>query len=44
MFIARLQKLEKQFEDLEQRLTDAEVIRDQELYQKYRKEHAELSP
>jgi peptide chain release factor 1 len=44
MFLTKLQKLEKQFADLEQRLTDAEVIRDQELYQKYRKEHAELSP
>ncbi len=44
MFLTRLQKLEKQFMDLEQRLTDAEIIRDQELYQKYRKEYADLNP
>ncbi|MCL4503611.1 MAG: peptide chain release factor 1 [Deltaproteobacteria bacterium] len=44
MLAARLEKLEKQFVDLERKLSDPEVIRDQELYQKYRKEHAELSP
>jgi peptide chain release factor 1 len=44
MLTDKLQKLENQFVDLEQQLTDAEVIRDQELYQKYRKEHAELAP
>ncbi|MBI5237708.1 MAG: PCRF domain-containing protein, partial [Deltaproteobacteria bacterium] len=44
MFSTRLKKLENQFEDLEQRLTDPEVIRDQELYQKSRKEHADLAP
>ncbi len=44
MLNARLEKLESQFIDLEQRLSDPEVIRDQELYQKYRKEHAGLSP
>ena len=44
MLINRLQRLETQFVELEQKLTDGEVIRDQELYQKYRKEHAELSP
>ena len=44
MFSTRLKKIENQFEDLEQRLTDPEVIRDQELYQKSRKEHAELAP
>ncbi|MGP7971781.1 MAG: PCRF domain-containing protein, partial [Desulfobaccales bacterium] len=44
MLNSRLQKLESQFIDLEQRLSDPEVIRDQELYQKYSKEHAELNP
>jgi peptide chain release factor 1 len=44
MLYNRLQKLAGQFGDLEQRLTDPEVIRDQELYQKFRKEHAELAP
>ncbi len=44
MFSTRLEKIESQFEDLEQRLTDPAVIRDQELYQKSRKEHAELAP
>ena len=44
MLNSRLQKLESQFIDLEQRLSDPEVIRDQELYHKYRKEHADLNP
>ncbi len=44
MFSTRLKKIESQFEDLEQRLTNPEVIRDQDLYQKSRKEHAELAP
>ena len=44
MFFTRLQKIEAQFGDLEQQLTNSEVIRDQELYQKYRKEHAEFAP
>ena len=44
MFFTRLQKIEAQFDELEQQLTNSEVIRDQELYQKYRKEHAEFAP
>ena len=44
MFFTRLQKIEAQFGELEQQLTNSEVIRDQELYQKYRKEHAEFAP
>src|SRR5512143_444297 len=44
MFLNKLEKLATQFADLEQRLTDPEVIRDQELYQRSRKEHAELAP
>ena len=44
MLLARLEKLVEQFADLEQRLAAPEVIRDQELYQKYRKEHADLAP
>jgi peptide chain release factor 1 len=44
MLSAKLEKLEQQFTDLEQRLTDPEVIRAQDLYQKYRKEHADLAP
>jgi peptide chain release factor 1 len=44
MFFSKLEKLERQFVELERQLTDSEVIRDQELYHKYRKEHAELSP
>jgi peptide chain release factor 1 len=43
MLTAKLQKLEKQYVELERQLAEPEVIRDQELYQKYRKEHAELS-
>ena len=44
MLLARLEKLVEQFADLEQRLAAPEIIRDQELYQKYRKEHADLAP
>jgi len=44
MFGSKLEKLEKQFADLEQQLTDPLVIRDQDLYHKSRKEHADLSP
>jgi peptide chain release factor 1 len=44
MFFSKLDKLERQFVELERQLTDSEVIRDQELYQKYRKEHADLFP
>jgi peptide chain release factor 1 len=44
MLLARLEKLAEQFADLEQRLAAPEIIRDQELYQKYRKEHADLAP
>jgi len=44
MFSQRLEALEKRFEELEASLGDAEVIRVQEEYQKYRKEHADLAP
>ncbi|MGQ9688693.1 MAG: peptide chain release factor 1 [Desulfobaccales bacterium] len=44
MLSGKLAAIEKQFEDLEQRLADPEVIRHQELYQKLRKEHADLAP
>jgi peptide chain release factor 1 len=44
MFSQRLQSLEKRYADLEVRLADPEVIRAQEVYQKLRKEHAEIAP
>ncbi len=44
MMLARLQTLEKRFQDLEKLLGDPEVIKAQDLYQKYRKEHADLAP
>ena len=44
MIFSKLEKLERQFVELEGRLTDPEVIRDQEVYQKSRKEHAEIAP
>jgi len=44
MFVDRLQNLEKQYADLEERLADPEVIRAQDVYQKLMKEHAELAP
>jgi peptide chain release factor 1 len=44
MLTDRLENLEKQYLDLEQRLSDPEVIRAQDVYQKLMKEHAELAP
>jgi len=44
MFSRRLQNLEKRFLELEGLLGDPEVIKAQDLYQKYRKEHADLAP
>jgi peptide chain release factor 1 len=44
MLTQRLQTIETQFADLEKRLADPELIRNQEEYQKASKEHAELAP
>ena len=42
MFLERLESLENQFTDLEQRLSDPEVIRAQDVYQKLMREHDSL--
>ncbi len=44
MFLRKLQALAKHYEELEGLLGDPEVMKAQEVYQKYRKEHAELAP
>jgi peptide chain release factor 1 len=44
MLTDRLENLEKQYQDIEERLADPEVIRAQDIYQKLMKEHAELAP
>jgi len=44
MFLQKLQALAKHYEELGARLGDPEVIKAQEVYQKYRKEHADLAP
>ena len=44
MFTDRLRNLEKQYAELDERLSDPEVIRAQDVYQKLMKEHAELAP
>ena len=44
MFVERLESLEQQYDALEERLADPEVLRNQEEYQKYGKEHSELTP
>jgi peptide chain release factor 1 len=44
MLSDRLENLEKQYHDIEERLADPEVIRAQDVYQKLMKEHAELAP
>ncbi|MFP3866548.1 MAG: peptide chain release factor 1 [Desulfobacteraceae bacterium] len=44
MFIERLQAIEDKFQGLEANLSNPEVIKDQERYQHYAREHAELVP
>ncbi len=44
MISPRLETIEQQFAQIEERLSDPEVIRVQEVYQKLMKEHAELTP
>ncbi len=44
MITDRLESLEHRYQELEDALTDAEVIKNQDLYHKYRKEHADLTP
>ncbi|MCL6621386.1 MAG: peptide chain release factor 1 [Syntrophobacterales bacterium] len=44
MFLDRLENLERQYLDLENRLADPEVLRQQEEYLRLSKEHAELAP
>jgi peptide chain release factor 1 len=44
MLTDRLESLENRYRELENSLTDPEVIRAQDLYHKYRKEYAELTP
>ena len=44
MITDRLESLENRYQELEDALTDPEVIRNQDLYHKYRKEHADLAP
>ena len=44
MFLQKLQALARHYEELEALLADPEVLKSHELYQKYRKEHAELAP
>ena len=39
-----LEEIEERFRDLEQRLSDPEVIRDRTLYTRYMREHGELEP
>ncbi|MBD3271818.1 MAG: PCRF domain-containing protein, partial [Elusimicrobia bacterium] len=44
MINKKLEKIQKEYEDLEHRLADKEVLADQEQYQKLVKEHAALRP
>jgi peptide chain release factor 1 len=44
MLPQKLQTVEKRYQELEGLLGDPEVIKNQELYTRYRKEHAELAP
>ena len=43
MLLDKLQAIDQRFQELEGLLGDPEVIKNQESYQKYRKEHAELT-
>lgn len=42
--LEKLSSLEIKFKDLEQKIGDPEILKDQNTWQKYVKEHAELSP
>jgi peptide chain release factor 1 len=44
MLTDRLESLENRYQELETALSDPEVIKHQDQYQKFRKEHADLSP
>src|SRR5450756_1519092 len=44
MITDRLESLENRYQELEDALTEPEVIKNQDLYHKYRKEHADLAP
>jgi len=44
MFLHRLENLERQYLELENRLADPEILRNQEVYLRLSKEHAELTP
>ena len=44
MITDRLESLENRYQELEDALTDPEVIKNQDLYHKYRKEHSDLAP
>ncbi|AEB08268.1 peptide chain release factor 1 [Desulfobacca acetoxidans] len=44
MLIERLHAIENRYLELEARLSEPETIKNQELYQQYAREHAELSP
>ena len=40
----RIEEIENRYRDLEKRLGDPEVLKDQKAYQKYAKEHSQLTP
>ena len=40
----KLKAVEARFEEVSERLTDAEIVRDQEQYKKLMREHKQLSP
>ena len=44
MLLEKLQAIDQRFRELEGLLGDPEVLKSQELYQKYRKEYADLTP
>ena len=41
---AKIKEIEERFEQLEIELSRPEIIKDQNIYQKYSKEHSQLSP
>jgi peptide chain release factor 1 len=42
--LAKIKEIEERFEQLERELSRPEIIKDQNIYQKYTKEHSHLSP
>ena len=44
MMFSKIKEIEDRYEHLEKELTRPEIFQDKKIYQKYSKEHSQLSP